>query len=99
MISLAEWKHQCPYGKWTCADGREVLFNRGYKPILQRRPGLPAQSADPMEFVSYVEQEFFFDDYTAPWRIPPRKASEHSLAVCNAILKAWGFAPLPRPMH
>ena len=22
-----------PYGKWTCEDGREVLFNRRYKPI------------------------------------------------------------------
>jgi hypothetical protein len=22
-----------PYGKWTCEDGREILFNRYYKPI------------------------------------------------------------------
>jgi hypothetical protein len=22
------WKSLIPYGKWTCADGREVLFNR-----------------------------------------------------------------------
>lgn len=25
-----------PYGQWTCADGRRVLFNRGYQPICQR---------------------------------------------------------------
>ena len=24
-----------PYGMWTCADGREVLFNRFYEPIMQ----------------------------------------------------------------
>jgi hypothetical protein len=99
MISLKEWKQRCPYGKWTCADGREVLFNRGYSPILERRPGLPAQAADPREFVRYVKQEFYFDDYTAPWRTPPRKASEQSLTLCNSILTAWGFPPLSKPPH
>ena len=28
-----------PYGKWTCADGREVVFNREYQPIYQRKDG------------------------------------------------------------
>jgi len=28
--------HELPYGMWTCADGRQVLFNRFYEPILQR---------------------------------------------------------------
>ena len=25
-----------PYGRWRCADGREVLFNRFYEPIWER---------------------------------------------------------------
>jgi RecA-family ATPase len=43
-MTFGEWRDRCPYGKWTCADGREVLFNRSYWPILERRPaqqGLP----------------------------------------------------------
>jgi len=27
------------YGLWRCADGREVLFDREYDPIMARRPG------------------------------------------------------------
>ena len=31
--------HSLPYGIWTCADGREILFNRDYKPIWSRMNG------------------------------------------------------------
>lgn len=27
-----------PYGKWTCEDGSEVLFNRDYCPPWKRSP-------------------------------------------------------------
>ena len=33
-----------PYGMWTVADGRQVLFNRNYRPILERYPGAPAKA-------------------------------------------------------
>jgi hypothetical protein len=33
-----------PYGMWTCADSRQVLFNRRYRPILERRPGQPVRA-------------------------------------------------------
>jgi hypothetical protein len=49
-----------PYGMWTCADGREVLFNRGYRPIWERRPGKAAQKANPGEWVDWIKQEWFF---------------------------------------
>jgi hypothetical protein len=29
-------RRRLPYGSWTRADGREVLFNRHYQPIWQR---------------------------------------------------------------
>jgi hypothetical protein len=37
------------YGVWTCADGREVLFSRGCRPIWQRR-GSMIERADPVEW-------------------------------------------------
>jgi hypothetical protein len=33
------WLFDAPYGLWTLADGREVLFNRFYAPIAERSTG------------------------------------------------------------
>ncbi len=41
------WKAMVPYGRWTCADGRQVLFNHQYWPILERRLGEPVTAANP----------------------------------------------------
>lgn len=43
-----------PAGRWTCADGREVLFNSFEEPIWERRPGAEATPADPHERVSRI---------------------------------------------
>jgi hypothetical protein len=43
-----------PLGRWTCADGREVLFNAFEEPIWQRWPGIKATPADPYERVSGI---------------------------------------------
>ena len=43
-----------PYGRWTLADGREVLFNAFHEPIWQRRLGSDATPADPHERVSGI---------------------------------------------
>jgi hypothetical protein len=51
-----------PYGRWTCADGRVVLFNRFYEPIYQRYPGGPLRDTDPAEWVPYTQQEWFYGD-------------------------------------
>lgn len=55
-------RHNLPYGRWTCADGREVLFNRFYEPIYQRLPGKKACEADPLERVPFMSQEWFYLD-------------------------------------
>ena len=44
------------YGRWRCRDGREVLFNRGYRPLWERRPGQPVAIANPKEWVDLVER-------------------------------------------
>src|SRR5262249_50750151 len=80
----------CPYGKWTCADGREVIFNRSYSPILERRPGEGAKPANPGEWVeSIVADESFWEDIDGP------RTNPGALDRVNAILADWGFPPLP----
>ena len=86
-----EWIRMVPYGKWTCADGREVLFNRGYRPILERYPGQAAHAARPGEWVKFKEQMWFFDDYTSPIR----RSNARTIARLNAVLADWGLPPLP----
>ena len=82
---LRRLRHRLPYGKWTCADGREVLFNRNYKPIWQRRPGQPAEAADPAERVRFERQEWFYSDVNQPWR------NVEADRRCNAMLSSWGL--------
>jgi hypothetical protein len=79
-------KHYFPYGKWTCADGREVLFNRFYKPILQRMPGSSPEDADPTERVLWIKQEWFYDDRTA----------DKVQAAADALRK-WTGETMPPP--
>lgn len=97
-MDLQEWKNRCPYGRWTCADGREVLFNRQYWPILERRPGEQARPANPGEWIEHiVTHDYFFDDWTSPWRHPWNKRRAETLATVNQVLIEWGFPALGKP--
>ena len=71
-----------PYGKWTCADGREVLFNRRYKPIWQRRLGGAAEPAGPTERVPFKSENWFYKD-------GHREAEK--LTRSAAALRDWGI--------
>jgi hypothetical protein len=73
-----------PYGMWTCADGREVLFNRRYRPIWQRRPGQSTTAADENEWVPWVHQRWFYADGASPW------LNKVTLKRCADVLAAWG---------
>jgi hypothetical protein len=77
-----------PYGIWTCADGRQILFNRDYVPILQRYPGQPCEPANPDEWVEFVEQRWFYKDGT------PRELIK---ILVDIVLADWGLAPMPPP--
>jgi hypothetical protein len=72
-----------PYGKWTCEDGREVLFDRNYSPICQRYPGQAATMAKPTEWVPWKSQTFFYDDGT-----PMAKKRR----ITRTVLDEWGMA-------
>jgi hypothetical protein len=68
-----------PYGCWTCADGRQVLFNRDYLPIVERAaPGQASSAADVFEWVPW-----FYNDSNPPWNDRTTKKN------CQAILAEW----------
>lgn len=75
----ARLRARLPYGLWTCADGREVLFNRGYRPIWSR-VGKGAVQPCAFEWVRFKTQGWFFDDGNPPWRNPA------TLSKCERIL-------------
>lgn len=77
-------RRQLPYGSYHCADGREVLFDRDYCPIVSRSPGSPAVLADPSEQILFTRQKWFYDDVTPE----PTK-----LKIATAKIKEWGFEP------
>lgn len=49
-----------PYGLWTCDNGREVLFNRHYEPIWQRKDGVVTPGSS--EWIPFVGSLYFYDD-------------------------------------
>jgi hypothetical protein len=75
-----------PYGKWTCKDGCEVLFDRGYCPIYSRRPREPAKVADPHEFVddTVKSEHYWLDGRTQPER------SWKTQRKLDQLLREWG---------
>jgi len=75
-----------PYGKWTCADGTEVLFNRDYCPIWQKNKNGTVSAIEPDIYIEKEEPgEFYFNDRTAPWY-----GDKQSLAECVGVLEEWG---------
>jgi hypothetical protein len=71
-LDKSELRTTLPYGLWKCADGREVLFNRNYRPLWERKNGVVAP-ADWNERVKFDGQGFFFDDWGSPWRRPENR--------------------------
>ena len=70
MMAVFAIKHSArqtlPYGKWVCENGREVVFNREYQPILQRVDGVVSY-ADRNEMVQGIrDQMMFWDDSCDP---------------------------------
>ena len=90
-----------PYGMWTTFDGRQVLFNREYQPILEKKDRQCAH-CDRDEWVNHTQIEsvrYFYDDLTAPMRYMVKhlggealtakeaKACKKALLVCMQFLK------------
>jgi hypothetical protein len=79
-----------PYGIWQTADGRAVLFNRRYEPILARDADGRLLIPAPAERVAWVRQAWFYDDSNPPWR--SRASARRISAVVTEWLDAAGVS-------
>ncbi len=55
------------YGFWTEPDGGKVLYSRDYAPMWRLRDDRPPQMLSPFEWIRHEDQEWFWEDATAPW--------------------------------
>lgn len=86
--NLLDFKPQrlyLPYGKWKCADGKEILFNRDYCPIWEKLANGEVKNISPDVTVPYKIIEAYYDDRTAPYY-----GNNESLKKCLSVLKDWG---------
>jgi hypothetical protein len=67
-----------PYGLWTCEGGREIIFNRDYKPIWERKGG-KVKPGNPKEWVKFIDQRWFHSD-------GPNKPSPSVLKLAEKVL-------------
>lgn len=77
-----------PYGKWTCPDGSEVLYNRDYRALWKKQSD---GTVVPMDSTAYVEHdrektEYYFNRSGMPNWNDVDKAYE----IGMKILKTWG---------
>jgi hypothetical protein len=92
--AFERWRFWCPYGVWTCADGRQVLFNRDYLPIFERQPGELGRVADHAEWVAeIVATKHFFDGGNSPvsqFSVPARQWRPVVERI-NLLLVSWAL--------
>lgn len=73
-----------PYGIWTCKDGREVVFNREYQPIVQKKDGVLSY-ADRNEWVDNIAKvQYLYDDESSPHRYLTKHLGRDSLTAEQA---------------
>ncbi|MBB2148975.1 DUF5623 domain-containing protein [Pedobacter gandavensis] len=92
QLDIADFKPMrlyLPYGKWKCADGREVLFNRDYCPIWDRSSDGVVMPIDPDIYVPHDDSEFYFHDGTAPYH-----NNNITVKNCLSVLNDWGVAEI-----
>jgi hypothetical protein len=99
--AFERWRQLCPYGKWSCADGREVLFNRYYEPLYERAADGTVTSfirVGKVTWIEYVNQQWFFNDSDAPVSYGRGISTEKwrpALERVNAALATFGLPPMP----
>lgn len=88
QLDIADFKPMrlyLPYGKWKCADGREILFNRDYCPIWERSSDGVVTPIRPDVHVDRSDSEFYYNDGTAPY-----KNNSLTIKRCLSVLEDWG---------
>ena len=90
-----------PYGRWTCDDGSEVIFNRHYQPMFKRAND-ENEFMLPDTWISNIAKiEYFYGDHNSPVSYLLRKFKgfsltaahskecRRSLAICLKILEDY----------
>ena len=85
-----QYRMWLPYGKWTCSDGREILFNRYYEPVWERVSNCVNQMAvraNPHERVeNIVKTTYVYDDSNVP------SENKKSLSNCFNVIDDFNGA-------
>jgi hypothetical protein len=72
-----------PYGLYFTRDGRVVLYNRKYQPIMQLAKGVVSR-CEPTEWIEGICAQFcFYNDSTSP------RINKQSLKLCESVLNAF----------
>jgi hypothetical protein len=59
LAAIEEMLEVLPYGRYVASDGREIIFNRHYRPIWERLPDGTVRRANPHEWVDWIRQGWF----------------------------------------
>lgn len=108
----SDLRWRMPYGKWVCESGREVIYDRAYRPLIEILPDGALKEGNINEFVSAVSDKIWvYDDSTPePEKIPRgiallRQWGEEAVTMATAIAqkrlneaKAWERASRKRPL-
>lgn len=77
-----------PYGAYITKDGEEVLFDRGYSPML-RRDADKTNVRKASGWIDHVAQVWFYMDGNSP-RGPRRlKRTKDTISRCGMVLEAF----------
>lgn len=75
-----------PYGKYICADGSEVLYNRDYTPMWAKFKDGRVVALEPDTWVTHTDQVAFYTPESPPWE------DKKTAAKCLEILAEWGVS-------
>ena len=90
-----------PYGIWKCRDGREVIFNREYQPMIQRKDGVDSYVDKNLWVEDIITVTYLYTDITSPmWFLVKQldnrtlepmeyKACKKSLLICIKVLRDY----------
>lgn len=77
-----------PYGAYITAGGEEVLFDRGYEPLLRRDvDGANARKAS--GWIEHVAQVWFYTDANSPRGSRRLKRTRDTIYRCEMVLDAF----------
>ena len=90
-----------PYGRWTCEDGTEIIFNREYQPMFKRADLTNSFMLPDTWIKDIVKTEYLYSDHNSPVSYLLRKFKgmslskmhstecRNSLAICLKVLEDY----------